>query len=82
MLTSVAVGLCLALLFSDTIGIMEKVLVARDLHDPANAKDDLEYWLSRPAEERIAAVDFLRAQFYGSPQRLQRVARVIQRPRR
>ena len=41
-------------------------------------RGNLRYWLSRPPEERLAAVDELRQQFYGNPQRLQRVARVVQ----
>lgn len=41
-------------------------------------KDDLKYWLSRPAKERIEAVEFLRKQFNGNTRRLQRVIRVIQ----
>jgi hypothetical protein len=28
------------------------------------AREDLSYWLSRPPEERIAAVELLREQFY------------------
>jgi hypothetical protein len=40
---------------------------------------NLRYWLSRSAKERIAAVDFLRSQVDGTQQRLQRVARVVQR---
>ena len=50
-----------------------------NLNDPQSAKEDLLYWLSRPAEERVAAVDYLREQYYGSTERLQRIARVIQR---
>ena len=42
------------------------------------AKEDLRYWLIRPPEERLDAVDELRRQVYGDSQRLQRVARVIQ----
>ena len=59
--------------------MIKKLVVKRELHDRADTTADLEYWLSRPPEERIAAVDFLRAQFYGGPKRLQRVARVVQR---
>jgi hypothetical protein len=40
-------------------------------------KDDLAYWLSRPAEERIEAVEILRREYYGSSARLQRIAHVI-----
>jgi len=41
-------------------------------------KQNLQYWLSRPPRERLAAVDLLRRQVYGDTQRLQRTARVIQ----
>ncbi len=42
----------------------------------------LAYWLSRPAAERIAAVEFLRRQYLGPGARLQRVLRVVERARR
>lgn len=42
-------------------------------------QQNLEYWLSRPAEERIAEVMRLREMICGPAQRLQRVARVIKR---
>jgi hypothetical protein len=44
-----------------------------------SARQDLSYWMGRPAEERVAAVDFLRKQHYGNTARLQRAARVVQR---
>ena len=59
--------------------MIKKVVRKSNLHGLQSAKDDLSYWLSRPAEERVAAVDYLRRQYYGSTERLQRVARVIQR---
>lgn len=61
---------------------MKKVvrIVKRDHR--AEVREDLAYWLSRPPEERVATVDFLRAFFYGRSQRFQRVARVLQRKRR
>ena len=43
-------------------------------------KDNLNYWLSRPADERIAAVDQLRREFNGNTVRFQRTARIIQLP--
>jgi hypothetical protein len=58
--------------------MIKKVVLKKNLHDLQFAKDDLSYWLSRPAEERVATVDYLRKQYYGSTERLQRVARVIQ----
>ena len=42
---------------------------------------DLDYWLSRPAEERLSAVEFLRRQYYGrGASRLRRVVSVLKRP--
>lgn len=49
------------------------------LQELQSAQQDLSYWLSRPTEERVAAVDYLRRQHYGSGKRLRRVARVVQR---
>lgn len=57
--------------------MIKKIIAKHPLR--ASGKDDLKYWLSRPHEERVAAVDFLRKQHYGSSARLQRTARVIQR---
>jgi hypothetical protein len=59
--------------------MIKKVVRKINLQSLQSAKDDLSYWLSRPTEERVAAVDYLRRQYYGSTARLQRVARVIQR---
>jgi hypothetical protein len=57
----------------------KKIVQKSNLHNPEIAKEDISYWMSRPAEERIAAVDYLREQYYGSTERLQRIIRVIQR---
>jgi len=43
-------------------------------------KNDALYWLGRPAEERIEAVEALRREKYGSSTRLQRIIRVTQSP--
>lgn len=37
---------------------------AGPVREDAQAARDLAYWLERPPEERIAAVEFLRAQYY------------------
>jgi len=50
-----------------------------DLDNFSEIRQNLEYWLSRPPEERLAAVDALRREYYGDSQRLQRVVRVILR---
>jgi hypothetical protein len=51
----------------------------RRLRDFSSIKEDLLYWLSKAPEERVAAVDYLRKQYHGSTERLQRSARVIKR---
>jgi hypothetical protein len=58
--------------------MIQKVITIRNVKDNL-AKEDLAYWRSRPASERIDAVEFLRRQFYENSPRLQRVARVIER---
>ena len=51
------------------------------------AAADLSFWRSRPVSERLAAVEVLRQQAFGSKTaddaepRLQRVCRVVQRAR-
>lgn len=47
-------------------------------------ENDAVYWMSRTAEERLAAIEFLRQQWMGpdhAKQRLQRVCVVTQRAR-
>ncbi len=58
--------------------MMKRIVTIRDLADSTAAKRDLVYWMGRPHEERLAAVDTLRELFYGSTPRLQRIARVVQ----
>jgi hypothetical protein len=62
--------------------MIQKTVTKRRTQDPASTKEDLTYWLSKTPEERVATVDYLRQQYYGNATRLQRVARVIQRPPR
>lgn len=59
--------------------MIKKVVRKSHLRDLQSARVDLEYWLGRPATERVAAVDYFRNQYYGSTTRLQKVARIIQR---
>ncbi|WP_156809966.1 hypothetical protein [Spirochaeta africana] len=59
--------------------MIRKVVRKTSLHEREN--HDLEYWLQWDPAERVAAVDYLREQYYGRTERLQRVARVIQRSR-
>jgi len=61
--------------------MIQKVIKKTSLqdHNKTSIQDDLAYWRSRPPEERIAAVEFLRRQFHGNTTRLQRSARVVQR---
>jgi hypothetical protein len=61
--------------------MIQKIVKRRQLQEP-DARQDLAYWLTRPPEERIAAVEMLRRQRHGTAIRLQRVARVIKRSSR
>jgi len=62
--------------------MISKTVKVRDLKDDSPIKEDLLYWLSKPPEERVAAVDYLRRQYHGNTARLQRSIKVIQRPQR
>ncbi len=59
--------------------MMQKVVNKRNLRDFSSIKEDLIYWLNKTPEERVAAVDYLRKQYHGSTERLQRSVRVIKR---
>ncbi len=61
--------------------MIKKVVKIQDLteHKIKSINDDLAFWLSRPAEERILTVEYLRRQYHGRTAGLQRSARVIQR---
>lgn len=58
--------------------MIRKIVKKKTLDVRQSIKDDLDYWLSRTPEERIAAVEILRKQYDGNSNRLQRTARVIQ----
>ena len=58
--------------------MIEKNVKKLDLKKDSSIKEDLDYWLSKNPNERIAAIEFLRRQYHGSSARLQRSARVIQ----
>jgi len=64
--------------FNQAKAMIKKAIKKRKLRDSNLHLEDLAYWLQRSAEERVAAVEFLRRQQHGSSARLQRVARVIQ----
>jgi len=55
--------------------MIKKVVKITTLSE-SGPKADRDYWLSRPPEERIEAVELLRRQVHGNTARLQRVARV------
>jgi hypothetical protein len=57
--------------------MIRKVIQKHDLDKYSEIKQNLEYWLSRPPEERLAAVDSLRREYYGDLPLIQKVARVI-----
>lgn len=59
--------------------MIEKVVVKGTLAETTGARRDFEFWRGRTPAERVAAVEFLRKQHYGSATRLQRIINVIQR---
>ena len=58
--------------------MIQKILKKRALNDCSSIKDDLTFWLNKPPEKRLSAVDYLRKQHHGNTARLQRTARIIQ----
>ncbi len=62
--------------------MIEKVVKKGTLDDRFHKEADLAYWLTKSPQERIEAVEILRRQRDGSTARLQRIARVVQRPQR
>ena len=61
------------------ISMIEKVIKKRRMTPEAEIRENLSYWLGRPPEERVAAVDFLRKHVHGCSERLQRSVRIIHR---
>jgi hypothetical protein len=58
--------------------MIAKVMQKHRMDSYSEIRQNLEYWLSRPPQERLAAVEELRREVYGDSHRLQRIARVIQ----
>jgi len=58
--------------------MIEKVLTITSL-DEDTSKQDLAYWLSRPSEERLAAVELLRERVFDLPQPIERVLEIVER---
>ena len=59
--------------------MIKKVVVKGTLADVTGMRKDFEYWRGKTPAERVAAVEFLRRQYYGSTTGLQRIVSVIQR---
>ncbi len=57
--------------------MIEKVVNKRDLNDFSSIEEDLVYWLSKTPEERVAAVDYLRNQYYRSTERIQNLLELL-----
>lgn len=62
--------------------MIEKVVKKARLSEFSEIEENLAYWLSRSPSERVSAVETLRRQMHGDSERLQRVIRVTQCPRR
>jgi hypothetical protein len=61
--------------------MIEKTVKIYKLNDDNQRLSDLRYWLSRPPEERVSAVEILRKQIHGNSERLQRTVVIIKQPR-
>ena len=57
--------------------MISRTVTKHNLDASLEIKQNLQYWLTRPPEERLAAVDSLRAQIYGDNIRLKRVVSVV-----
>lgn len=60
--------------------MIRKIVAKHRMDSLSEVRQNLRYWLEKTPQERLAVVDFLRSQIYGDAERLQRAARVIQRP--
>lgn len=70
--------ICLAVNYIEDM--IELSIRRSELRGSSTGRVDRDYWLSRPADERLAAVEFLRRQYYGrSAAGLRRVVSVSKR---
>jgi len=60
--------------------MIEKVVRKAKLQDFSEVRENLAFWLTRTPRERVGAVERIREERHGNAERLQRTARVIQRP--
>ncbi len=60
--------------------MIEKVVHKWNMKDFSEIRENLAYWLSKTPRERVEAVERLREERHGAEERIQRTARVIQRP--
>ena len=58
--------------------MIEKVITIISL-DEDTSQQDLAYWLSRPPEERLAAVQRLRERVFDLPQAIEKVLEIAER---
>ena len=58
--------------------MISKVVKIKDMKKDDSIREDLKYWLGKTPNERILAVEYLRRQFHGNSDRLQRVARITE----
>ena len=58
--------------------MIEKVITIASL-DEDTSQQDLAYWLNRPSEERLAAVELLRERVFDLPQRIERILEIAER---
>jgi hypothetical protein len=59
---------------------LQRIIRLTSFADEERTRPALRYWLSRPADERVAAVEYLRRQIDETGARLRRVHRVLDCP--
>ena len=59
---------------------LQRVVRLTSLAEEDRTRPALQYWLSRPPAERVAAVEYLRRQIDGARARIRRVYRVVDCP--
>jgi hypothetical protein len=59
---------------------LKRTIRVTSFEEEARTRPALRHWLSRPPEERVSAVEFLRKQIDGTGARLRRVHRVVDCP--
>ena len=62
--------------------MIQKIVKKCSMDDFSSIREDLAYWLSRPPEERVATVDYLRRQYHGKYSKTSKICSSYSTPTR